>query len=60
MLSSRQLRRLERRTKQEVMAKMRKDLMYLLKPKPKWLPKWLWIKILRRLLNLNINNTQKL
>lgn len=55
MISARQLRKMDRKIKQEVMQKMRKDLFYLLKPQPKFLPKWLWIKILRRLLNLDFN-----
>ena len=53
MITARQLRRLERRTKDDVLNQMRKDLKYLIKPRPRFLPNFMWIAILRKLLNLN-------
>lgn len=35
---------------------MKKDLMYLLKPRPKWLPYSIWMWALKKLLNLSPEN----
>lgn len=55
-ISNRQLRRIKRHSANKIKNKMRTDLFYLLKPKPKFLPRFVWIKILKRLLDLDFEN----
>lgn len=60
MLSPRQLRRLDRKIKAEIMGKMKEDLMYLIKPRKKYIPRFVWRWLLKNILNLNLNNLKKI
>ena len=48
----RQLKRQARSTRLKIVKEMRKDLLYILKPKPKFWPKRIWMWLLKKLLNL--------
>ena len=49
----RQLKKHSRAVQHGIIKQMRKDILYLLKPKPKFLPKFIWMCLLRKILNLN-------
>ena len=53
IITTRQLRKLERHTKAKMLEQLRKDLQYLIKPKPPLIPNFLWLWLLRNLLSLN-------
>ena len=55
-ISNRQLRRIKRHSAKRIKKQMRTDLFYLIKPKPKFLPRFLWIKILKKFLDLDFDN----
>lgn len=48
----RQLRKETRAVRHGIIKQMRKDLIYLLKPCPKYCPKFVWMWLLKKLLNL--------
>lgn len=51
------LRNENRKFGQKIKKEMRTNLMYLIKPRPRWIPKKIWIWTLKRFLNLpNKNN----
>jgi len=53
MFSPRQLRRMRRGAIREIRGKMREDLKYLVKPKPKYWPKFIWIYFLKKLIDID-------
>jgi len=48
----RQLKQYNTDIRRGLIKQMRKDMMYLLKPCPKHLPKFIWMWLLKKLLNL--------
>lgn len=52
MSFQRKLRREGMLTRRKIKKEMRKDLLYILKPKPKYWPKRMWMWLLKKLLNL--------
>ena len=49
----RQLRRGARGTRRKILKKMRRDLIYMIKPKPKYLPYSIWMFLLKKFLILD-------
>ena len=60
MIRPRQLRKLRRNVKRRMLKEMREDLYYLLKPRPRFFPRWLWIKFLRYFLDLDLTQLNKI
>lgn len=52
IFTQRFVRNENRKLGQKIRNEMRENLTYLIKPRPKWYPKKLWIWTLRRFLNL--------
>lgn len=52
-LSRRNLRRMMTGDRRKIVKQMKKDLGYLLKPKPKFWPNWFWKRVLKKVLNTN-------
>ena len=50
------MRNENRKMAQKVKNEMRTNLMYLIKPRPRWIPKKIWIWVLKRFLNLPKKN----
>lgn len=48
----RTIRRQARGTRRKILKKMRRDLIYMLKPRPRFLPNFIWLRRLKRLLIL--------
>ena len=50
------MRNENRKMGQKIKNEMRTNLMYLIKPRPRWIPKKIWVWILKRFLNLPKKN----
>lgn len=48
----RKLRNVNRNLGKKIKQEMRTNLMYLIKPRPRWIPKKIWIFLLKLFLNL--------
>ena len=52
ILTPRFMRNENRKMGRKIKTEMRENLMYLIKPRPRWIPKKIWVWMLRRFLNL--------
>ena len=52
VFTPRLLRNENRKMAQKIKNEMRENLTYLIKPRPRWIPKKIWIWMLKRFLNL--------
>ncbi len=61
ILTPRFLRNENRKMGMKIKNEMRENLMYLVKPRPRWIPKKIWIWLLNKFLNIpkKNNNEQK-
>ena len=50
------IRNENRKMGQKIKNEMRENLMFLIKPRPRWIPKKIWIWMLKRFLNLPTKN----
>ena len=49
--SARQLRRQRQAYQRKVVKQMRNDMLYIIKPRPRFLPNRLWLFLLKKLIN---------
>lgn len=56
IFTPRQMRNETRKMGQKIKNEMRTNLIYLIKPRPRWIPKKIWVWILKRFLNLPKKN----
>ncbi len=54
-ISPRQFRRFQKRAAKKIKQQMKTDINYLLKPKPKFLPRKIWLYLILMLLDLDPN-----
>ncbi len=60
IFTPRQMRNETRKMGQKVKNEMRSNLMYLIKPRPRWIPMKIWVWMLKRFLSLpEKNNNEK-
>ena len=59
ILTPRFLRNENRKMGNKIKSEMRENLMYLIKPRPRWYPKKIWIWTLKRFLNLPKKNNDE-
>ncbi len=52
IFSPRQLRRVNRNVALKVKNELKTNLMYLVKPRPRWIPKKIWVFLLNLFLNI--------
>jgi len=52
IFSPRQLRRVNRNVALKVKNELKTNLMYLVKPRPRWVPKMIWVFLLKLFLNI--------
>lgn len=59
IINPRFMRNENRKFGQKIKNEMRTNLMYLIKPRPRWIPKKIWVWMLRRFLNLPKKNNDE-
>lgn len=59
VFTPRQLRNINRDLGQKIKNEMRSNLMYLVKPRPRWIPKRIWVFFLKLFLNLPNKKNEK-
>ncbi len=52
IFTPRHIRQANRKLGNQIKEEMRSNLMYLIKPRPKFIPRTVWVWLLRRFLNL--------